>query len=90
MTVAFPVILGTVSTNMSETAVRPRIPSQLVTFGPSLVVSFLIADTFYKFGSFSREFIAWGATFAVLYYAQKAVVGLFSVKQAGQTREAGK
>ena len=62
---------------MREAAVGTKVYDQALIYGPSLVLSILVAETFYKFGSFSLEFVAWAATFGVLIVAQRGVMAVW-------------
>ena len=53
----------------------------LISEGPSLLLSMLIAEAFYKFHSFSLEFLAMMATWFVLSYLVSSVRGLRTAKQ---------
>jgi hypothetical protein len=62
---------------MSEAVAGTKLFEQALAYGPSLIVSVLVAETFYKFGSFSIEFVAWAATFGCLVAAQRAILSFF-------------
>jgi hypothetical protein len=49
------------------------VPTFLVREAPPLAVSFLIAELFYKFGSFGLECVAFLATWYALSWAQAAL-----------------
>lgn len=53
----------------------------LISEGPCLLLSMLIAEAFYKFHSFSLEFLAMMATWLVLSYLVSSVRGLHTAKQ---------
>jgi hypothetical protein len=53
----------------------------LISEGPSLLLSMLVAEAFYKFHSFSLEFLAMLATWLVLSYLVSSVRGLRTAKQ---------
>ena len=53
----------------------------LISEGPCLLLSMLIAEAFYKFHSFSLEFLAMMATWLVLSYLVSSVRGLRTAKQ---------
>jgi hypothetical protein len=53
----------------------------LISEGPSLLLSMLVAEAFYKFHSFSLEFLAMLATWLVLSYLVSSVRGLRAAKQ---------
>jgi len=53
----------------------------LISEGPCLLLSMLIAEAFYKFHSFSLEFLAMMATWLVLSYLLSSVRGLRTAKQ---------
>jgi hypothetical protein len=57
----------------------------LISEGPSLLLSMLIAEAFYKFHSFSLEFLAMLATWLVLSYVVSSVRGLRTTKQNTRT-----
>jgi hypothetical protein len=52
------------------------VPTFLVREAPPLAVAFLIAELFYKFGSFGLECAAFLATWYVLSWLQSAVLRL--------------
>jgi hypothetical protein len=51
------------------------VPTFLVREAPAFGVSFIIAELFYKFGSFSLECLAFLATWYVLSWLQSMVLG---------------
>jgi len=53
----------------------------LISEGPCLLLSMLVAEAFYKFHSFSLEFLAMLATWLVLSYLVSSVRGLRAAKQ---------
>ena len=53
----------------------------LISEGPCLLLSMLVAEAFYKFHSFSLEFLAMLATWLVLSYLVSSVRGLRTAKQ---------
>jgi hypothetical protein len=53
----------------------------LISEGPCLLLSMLVAEAFYKFHSFSLEFLAMMATWLVLSYLVSSVRGLRTAKQ---------
>ena len=53
----------------------------LISEGPCLLLSMLVAEAFYKFHSFSLEFLAMLATWLVLSYVVSSVRGLRTAKQ---------
>jgi len=57
----------------------------LISEGPCLLLSMLVAEAFYKFHSFSLEFLAMLATWLVLSYLVSAVRGLRTAKQDTRT-----
>ena len=57
----------------------------LISEGPCLLLSMLIAEAFYKFHSFSLEFLAMLATWLVLSYVVSSVRGLRTAKQNTRT-----
>lgn len=57
----------------------------LISEGPSLLLSMLVAEAFYKFHSFSLEFLAMLATWFVLSYLFSSVRGLRTAKQNTRT-----
>jgi hypothetical protein len=52
----------------------------LISEGPCLLLSMLVAEAFYKFHSFSLEFLAMMATWLVLSYLVSSVRGLRTAK----------
>ncbi|HET9444422.1 MAG TPA: hypothetical protein VFO65_13920 [Acidimicrobiales bacterium] len=56
---------------------------------PLLVVSLLIADTFYKFHSFLRESVAFLATWFVLDMVVQAVVAVAGSRSEGDRHPVG-
>jgi hypothetical protein len=57
----------------------------LISEGPCLLLSMLVAEAFYKFHSFSLEFLAMLATWSVLSYVVSSVRGLRTAKQNTRT-----
>jgi hypothetical protein len=57
----------------------------LISEGPCLLLSMLVAEAFYKFHSFSLEFLAMLATWLVLSYLVSSVRGLRTAKQNTRT-----
>lgn len=57
----------------------------LISEGPTLLLSMLVAEAFYKFHSFSLEFLAMLATWSVLSYVVSSVRGLRTAKQNTRT-----
>jgi len=68
-------------TLMSNVSVRKGLISE----GPTLLLSMLVAEAFYKFHSFSLEFLAMLATWSVLSYLVSSVRGLRAAKQNTRT-----
>jgi len=64
-------------TLMTDVSLRKGMISE----GPCLLLSMLIAEAFYKFHSFSLEFLAMLATWLVLSYLISSVRGLRTAKQ---------
>jgi len=64
-------------TLMSNVSLRKGLISE----GPCLLLSMLVAEAFYKFHSFSLEFLAMLATWLVLSYLVSSVRGLRTAKQ---------
>jgi hypothetical protein len=64
-------------TLMSNVSLRKGLISE----GPCLLLSMLVAEAFYKFHSFSLEFLAMMATWLVLSYLVSSVRGLRTAKQ---------
>ena len=64
-------------TLMTDVSLRKGMISE----GPCLLLSMLIAEAFYKFHSFSLEFLAMLATWLVLSYLVSSVRGLRTAKQ---------
>jgi hypothetical protein len=57
----------------------------LISEGPGLLLSMLVAEAFYKFHSFSLEFLAMLATWLVLSYLVSSVRALRTAKQDTRT-----
>ena len=57
----------------------------LIGEGPCLLLSMLVSEAFYKFHSFSLEFLAMLATWLVLSYLVSSVRGLRTAKQNTRT-----
>jgi len=57
----------------------------LITEGPSLLLSMFVAEVFYKFHSFSLEFLAMMATWFVMSYLLSFVLTLHTTKQNPHT-----
>jgi len=57
----------------------------LISEGPCLLSSMLVAEAFYKFHSFSLEFLAMLATWFVLSYLVSSVRGLRPARQNTRT-----
>ena len=68
-------------TLMTDVSLRKGMISE----GPCLLLSMLIAEAFYKFHSFSLEFLAMLATWLVLSYLVSSVRGLRTAKQNART-----
>ena len=68
-------------TLMSNVSLRKGLISE----GPCLLLSMLVAEAFYKFHSFSLEFLAMLATWFVLSYLVSSVRGLRPAKQNTRT-----
>jgi hypothetical protein len=68
-------------TLMSDVGVRKGLVSE----GPSLLLSMLVAEAFYKFHSFSLESLALLATWFVFSYLFSGVRGLRTAKQNTRT-----
>ena len=68
-------------TLMSNVSLRKGLISE----GPCLLLSMLVAEAFYKFHSFSLEFLAMLATWLVLSYLVSSVRGLRAAKQDTRT-----
>ena len=64
-------------TLMSNVSLRKGLISE----GPCLLLSMLVAEAFYQFHSFSLEFLAMLATWLVLSYLVSSVRGLRTAKQ---------
>lgn len=56
----------------------------LISEGPSLLLSMFVAEVFYKFHSFSLEFLAMLATWFAVSYLVSFVLGLRAAKQNTQ------
>ena len=65
-------------TLMTDVGLRKRLVSE----GPSLLLSMLVSEAFYKFHSFSLECLALLATWFVVSYLFSVVRGLRTTKQS--------
>ncbi|MCW5937793.1 MAG: hypothetical protein KIT11_10870 [Fimbriimonadaceae bacterium] len=69
---------------MRPVAVAQSGAKDVLRVAPSLLVALTVTELFYKLHSFTLEFFACAATFAVLYGLQTGLAGLLS-KPAGRT-----
>ena len=61
------------------------IKNLLIQQAPALVMSFVIAEFFYKFHSFTRECLAFLATWLVIDFVLSKVYAFFGTKQKNET-----
>jgi hypothetical protein len=54
---------------------------QTLVAAPSLIAALLVTELFFKFGSFTLEFLGCCAVWGALYGAQSAVTGMFKKPQ---------